>query len=206
MKEKQIGFLLRASTNGCIAGCRVASLSLPQLGGMITIQPSNDLTIFGLIYDMHIDDDGLVRQLVTTENIKPEVIEDNRNNRTVPVEISIVFVGYQQQEQLYHLLPPRPPLTLDEVMVCEDQMLIDFTSLGRFGYFRHILRGQDLPIAELLASHLKLAAKAHQVAGNQTWINAAIQELIILLRDDYSTLMNVLGALADAKLTQKENQ
>lgn len=206
MKENQIGFLLRASTSGCIAGCRVASLSLPQLGGMVTIQPSTDLKIFGLIYDMHIDDDGLVRQLVTTENIKPEVIEDNRNNRTVPVEISIVFVGYQQQVQLYHLLPPRPPLTLDEVMVCEDQMLIDFTSLGRFGYFRHILRGQDLPIAELLASHLKLAAKAHQERGDKAWINAAIQELIILLRDDYPTLMNVLGALADAKLTQKENQ
>jgi len=206
MKEKQIGYLLRASTSGCVAGCRVASLSLPQLGGMVTIQPSNDLKIFGLIYDMHIDDDGLVRQLVTTENIKPEVIEDNRNNRTVPVEISIVFVGYQQHEQLYHLLPPRPPLTLDEVMVCDDQLLIDFTSLGRFGYFRQILRGQDLPIAELLASHLKLATKAHHKSGNQTWINAAIQELIILLRDDYSTLMNVLGALADAKLTQKENQ
>jgi hypothetical protein len=205
MKENQIGFLLRASTSGCVAGCRVASLELPQLGGMVTIQPSPTLRIFGLIYDMHIDDDGLVRQLVTTENIKPEVIEDNRNNRTVPVEISIVFVGYQQNDQLFHLLPPRPPLTLDEVFVCDDKQLCDFTSLGRFGYFRHILRGQDYPIAEMLASHLKLAAHVHQTQGNPEWINSAIQELIVLLRDDYPTLMNVLGALADAKLTQKEN-
>lgn len=205
MNENQIGFLLRASTSGCIAGCRVASLDLPQLGGMVTIQPSENLKIFGLIYDLHIDDDGLVRQLVTTEHIKPEVIADNRNNRTVPVEISIVFCGYQQGDQVFHLLPPRPPLTLDEVYMCDDQQLCTFTSAARFGYFRHILRGQDYPVAEILASHLKLAAQAHQSQQNPDWINQAIQELIVLLRDDYATLMNVLGALADAKLTHKES-
>ncbi len=204
MNKNQVGFLLRASTNGCIAGCRVASLENPQLGGMVSIQPSEDLQIFGLIYDMHIDDDGLVRQLVTTEHIKPEVIADNRNNRTVPVEISIVFCGYKQNDQIYHLLPPRPPLTLDEVYTCSDQELVEFTSAARFGYFRHILRGMDYPVAEILVSHLKLAAQAHQSNNNPNWINAAIQELIVLLRDDYPTLMNVLGALADAKLTQKE--
>lgn len=205
MNTNQIGFLLRASTSGCIAGCRVTSLNLPQLGGMVVMQPSDNFQIFGLIYDLHIDDDGLVRQLVTTENIRPEVIADNRNNRTVPVEISIVFCGYQHNQQVFHLLPPRPPLTLDEIYVCDDQQLTTFTAAARFGYFRHILRGQDYPVAEILASHLKLAAQAHQIHHNPTWINAAIQELIILLRDDYSTLMNVLGALADAKLTQEES-
>lgn len=204
MEDRQIGFLLRASTSGCVAGCRVASLETPQLGAMVKIQPSPDLTIFGLIYDMHIDDDGLVRQLVTTENIKPEVIEDNRNNRTVPVEVSIVFIGYRQNNQIFHLLPPRPPLTLDEVYVCDSLEVCEFTASERFGYFRHILRGQDYPTAELLASHLKLAAAAHQEKQNTDWVNQAIQELITLLRDDYPTLMNVLGALADAKLTRKE--
>jgi len=205
MNTNQIGFLLRASTSGCIAGCRVTSLDLPQLGGMVVMQPSDNFQIFGLIYDLHIDDDGLVRQLVTTENIRPEVIADNRNNRTVPVEFSIVFCGYQHNQQVFHLLPPRPPLTLEEIYVCDDQQLTTFTAAARFGYFRHILRGQDYPVAEILASHLKLAAQAHQIHHNPTWINAAIQELIILLRDDYSTLMNVLGALADAKLTQEES-
>ncbi len=204
MNENQIGFLLRASTSGCVAGCRVASLDLPQLGGMVTIQPSPNLIIFGLIYDMHIDDDGLVRQLVTTEHIKPEVIADNRNNRTVPVEISIVFCGYQQNGEIFHLLPPRPPLTLDEVYVSNDQQLRDFTAAARFGYFRHILRGTDYPVAELLASHLKLAGLAHQSIGNAGWMNIAVQELIVLLRDDYQTLMNVFGALADVKLTQED--
>lgn len=206
MNENQIGFLLRASTSGCVAGCRVASLDLPQVGGMVTIQPSQNLIIYGLIYDMHIDDDGLVRQLVTTEHIKPEVIADNRNNRTVPVEISIVFCGYQQNGEIFHLLPPRPPLTLDEVYISNGQQLRDFTTAGRFGYFRHILRGSEYPVAEILASHLKLAAQAHQSSEIEDWLSNAVQELIVLLRDDYPTLMNVLGALADVKLTQEDSR
>ena len=204
MNLNQIGFLLRASTSGCIAGCRVASLNIPQLGGMVFIPQTEDIQIYGLIYDMHIDDDGLVRQLVTTEHIKPEVIADNRLNRTVPVEISIVFCGYQYKEDIFHLLPPRPPMTLDEVFACDYKQLCNFSAAGRFGYFRHLLRGQDYPVGELIASHLKLAAQAHQAQGNPNWINTAIQELIVLLRDDYPTLMNVLSALADARLKQEE--
>ena len=35
-------------------------------------------------------------------------------------------------------------------------------------------------------------------AGNPDWIKRASQELILQLRDDYPTLMEVLGALSDA--------
>ncbi len=61
---------------------------------------------FGLIYDIHIDDDGLVRQLITAENISDEVMRDNRENRTVPVEIGVLALGYEENGQVAHLLPP----------------------------------------------------------------------------------------------------
>jgi len=35
-------------------------------------------------------------------------------------------------------------------------------------------------------------------AGNVNWALEATQELIILLRDDYATLMSVISTLADA--------
>lgn len=204
MNENQIGYLLRASTSGGIAGCRVAALKQPQLGGMVRLSQADGLQIFGLLYDMHIDDDGLVRQLVTADNISEEVIADNRLHRMVPVEISIVFIGYQLNGETFHLLPPRPPLTLDEVYACTAQEICDFTKNDRFGYFRHILRGTDFPVAEILASHLRQAASAHHTIGGGNWSNAATQELITLLRDDYPTLMNVLSALADARLGDEE--
>jgi len=52
--------------------------------------------VYGLIHDIHIDDDGLVRQLVTAENVSEEVMRDNRERRIVPVELSVLTVGYEQ--------------------------------------------------------------------------------------------------------------
>jgi hypothetical protein len=179
-------------------GCRVAQLQEPAFGALVRAPVSDDYQVFGLIYDIHIDDDGLVRQLVTAANpVSDEVIKDNRINRNVPVEISVLSVGYQQGGITYHLLPPRPPLSLDMIYACEDSELCAFTSAGRFGYFRHILRAVDLPVGELLAAHLLQAQAAHRAAGNPDWINSAAQELIILLRDDYPTLMSVLGAVGE---------
>jgi len=191
------GRLLRASTTGCVVGCRVNQLEAPSFGCLVRIPLDNGYQVFGLIYDIHIDDDGLVRQLVTADGIDEAVIQDNRYNRNVPVELSVLSIGYQQNGAIFHLLPPRPPLSLDNIYLCEDDELVAFTTAGRFGYFRHILRAADLPAAEVLAAHLRHAREAHAKQGNPAWVQAAIQELIILLRDDYPALMAVLGALGD---------
>jgi hypothetical protein len=153
--------------------------------------------VYGLIYDIHIDDDGIVRQLVTAERVDDAIVADNRVNRNVPVEISVLTVGYQEKNRTRHLLPPRPPLSLDVIYQCDPEEVCQFTATGRFGYFRHILRAKEIPIGELLAAHLEQANTAHQVNGNTTWISSAAQELITLLRDDYPALMSVLGALSD---------
>jgi hypothetical protein len=198
MTAIEIGRLLRSGTTGFIMGCRVAQLQEPAFGALVRAPISADYQVFGLIYDIHIDDDGLVRQIVTAANpVSDEVIKDNRVNRNVPVEISVLSVGYQQDGTTYHLLPPRPPLSLDSIYACEDAELRTFTRAGRFGYFRHILRAADLPIGELLAAHLQQAHAAHRAAGDADWIKNATQELIILLRDDYPTLMSVLGAVGE---------
>lgn len=197
MSEIEIGRLLRASTTNCVVGCRVSQSSAPAFGGLVRIPLQDGYGIYGLIYDIHIGDDGLVRQLVTAEGISDDVIEDNRVNRNVPVEVSVLHVGYRQSGHIYHLLPPRPPLSLDAIYVCGPKEACSFTEVGRFGYFRHILRASDVAVGELLAAHLKLISTYHNSNGHCTWASEAIQELIVLLRDDYPTLMNVLGAMTD---------
>jgi hypothetical protein len=214
----EIGRLLRAGTSGFVVGCRVsqaqgsASASavapaaapavVPSFGTLVKAPVSADYQIYGLIYDIHIDDDGLVRQLVTAEGVDENIINDNRMNRNVPLEMSVLAVGYRRGERILHLLPPRPPLSLDVIYLCRPAELRAFTDAGRFGYFRHVLRATDLPTGELLAAHVQQAQAAHAAAGDASWGERATQELITLLRDDYPTLMSVLGALGDAAVTE----
>ena len=193
----EFGRLLRASTTGFVVGCRVSQLDAPSFGGLVRVPLGQGDQVYGLIYDIHIDDDGLVRQLVTAEAISRDVIEDNRVNRNVPVEISVLAVGYRRGNAIFHGLPPRPPLSLDTIYLVDPEELVEFTSAGRFGYFRHVLRAADLPVGELLAAHLGQARGAHAAHGDPNWVSRATQELITLLRDDYPTLMAVLGAIAE---------
>ena len=194
MASIQIGHLLRAGTSGFVAGCSVSQMETPAFGALVRAPVGDDYSVYGLIYDIHIDDDGLVRQLVTAAEVREKVIADSRVNRIVPVEMSVLAVGYEQGGKISHLLPPRPPLSLDVIYLCSDAELTKFTSAGRFGYFRHILQARDIPIGGLLAAHI-LEVKNKTTDGR--WVEQATQELITLLRDDYPTLMSVLGALGE---------
>jgi hypothetical protein len=197
MPPLEIGRLLRSGTTGFVVGCRVDQSNAPAFGALVRVSLAGDYHVYGLIHDIHIDDDGLVRQLVTAAQVSETVIADNRVNRNVPIEMSVLAVGYRQGSTISHLLPPRPPLSLDAIYRCDDNELRQFTGTGRFGYFRHVLRASDLPIGELLAAHLQQARAAHGSGGDPDWAQAAMQELITLLRDDYPTLMSVLGALGE---------
>jgi len=191
----EVGKLLRAATSGFVAGCAVSQFEVPAFGGLVRAQISEQYQVYGLITDIRIEDDGLVRQLVTAEAVSAEVLRDNRERRIVPVEISALTVGYAQNEHIFHLLPPRPPLSLDSLYACDEDETWRFVSAGeRLGYLRHILRAAETPVGELLAAHLQQAGKNQPV-----WQQQAAQEIITLLRDDYPTLMSVLGALAEVK-------
>jgi hypothetical protein len=194
MAQIEIGRLLRAGTTGFIAGCSVTQFEAPAFGALVRAPLGDHYQVYGLIYDIHIDDDGLVRQLVTADNVSAEVMRDNRERRIVPVEMSVLSVGYEQDGKVHQLLPPRPPLSLDVIYACDDRETVRFTE--RFGYFRHILNSQEVPVGELIAAHIQQAAAAH--GGERArWKESATHEVITLLRDDYSTLMSVLSALSD---------
>jgi len=192
MEQIAIGRLLRSSITGCVVGCNLSQATAPAFGQMVLIPLDDKTKVFGLVYDIHIDDDGLVRQLVTASGISDAVIEDNRVNRNVPLEMSVLFVGCESDGRISHLLPLRPPLTLDSIYPCSDADLKRFCADGSFGYLRHLLRNQDIPAAELLAVHLRevLAAAGEGSA-------AAVETVISMLKDDYPQLMDVLSAVSE---------
>ncbi len=198
MKNQEFGRVLRASTVGFAVGCRVNQLEVPAFGSLVKAQPVDTReAIYGLIYDMLIDDDPLVRRLVLAENPNPAIINDQRENRMLPVEMSVLAVGYKVNGQIKHGLPPRPPLNLDPVELCSDAAEIaQFTD--NLGYLRLILRAADgnVPVDQLLVAHI---TNIYHLRGRDTvWALGVIQELIELLRSNYDTLIPTLEALSDA--------
>jgi hypothetical protein len=194
-QQIEIGRLLRAGTTGFVAGCRVSQFTVPAFGGLVRAPLGEGYQVYGLIHDIHIDDDGLVRQLVTADNVSDEVMRDNRERRIVPVEMSVLAVGFEQDGRIHHLLPPRPPLSLDMIYLCDENDIVRFTQ--KLGYFRHILNAKDAPVGEVLAAHIQQASPANK---DKAWKEKATGEVITLLRDDYPTLMSVLGALSDVSV------
>jgi hypothetical protein len=192
-----IGRILRASTTGFAVGCRVAELQIPYFGGLVKAQASDSECIYGLIYNINIDDDPLVRRLVLAENLPVAAIEDQRANRLLPIEMSCLAVGYTVNGQLAHGLPPRPPLNLDPV-----QMVLNQAEITQFSdtlsYLRLIMRqeGSSVPVDQLLVAHIRAV---HGLRGSDdTWAVRVIQEVIELLRSNYETLIPTLEALSAA--------
>ena len=193
-----VGRVLRASTQGFVIGCQVRQLSAPSFGCLVKAQPADTReAIYGLIYNMNVDDDPLVRRLILAENQPEAVINDQRQNRLLPIEMNVLAVGYSRDGRFYHGLPPRPPLNLDPVLLCLDTAeIVRFTD--RLGYLRLVLRSIDLgvPVDQLIVAHLQ---DVYRLRGyDADWAVAVINEVIELLRNNYETLVPVLEAIGEA--------
>ena len=191
-----IGKLLRADNSQLVAGCRVRELETPAFGSLVRASLEDQTDVYGLITNISINDDGLVRQLVSGVSIPGEYTADNRYNSNLPVEIHVLTIGYRNDGEIHHHLPPRPPLSLDQLFLCDSSEVARFTSHG-LTYLRHILRLADQPVEELLVAHLSQARRVQDSLGNPDWYEAACQRLIVLLRDDYPRLTQVLDALSE---------
>jgi len=196
MSSIAIGRLLRSNTSACVIGCRINQHNAPLFGEMLRIPLSNGLQIYGLVHEINIDDDGLVRQLVTAPEVSREVIEDNRQNRNMPVEMSVVFIGWERDGAVSHTRVPTPPLSLDEIFPCSSAEILHFLQGGKFGYLRALLRNIELPAADLITAHLRQVARA-QNGESTDWIESSLREVVALLKDDYPVLMDVLTAVSE---------
>jgi hypothetical protein len=193
----RVGRLLRSGIQGFDAGFSSFQNPIPEFGALVRAEIENGLEVYGIIHNINVEDDGLVRQMVTTQDIDPRGVADSRTNRNVPMEIGVLFVGYQKDGQIKHLLPPLIPQSMTTIFLCSEEEICAFTNAGRFGYLRHILRNKDLPISEIIAAHFEQASVAQKAAGNDGWEREAVDKLISSLRDDYPTLMMVMDALSD---------
>jgi hypothetical protein len=187
--NEPIGHVLRASTVGFSVGARVNEIGAPGFGMIVKAESrlEDRETVYGVLYDIHIDDDPLVRQLVLADAVSDETIRDQRHHRIVPLEMSMLAIGYQAYDgTVRHALPPRPPLSLDPVYLCspEETRLV----AGRFEYFRLVLAASQVPGEQLLASTLLIAAATLPEEEQYNFLVEAGREAAKLMSGDMHRL------------------
>jgi hypothetical protein len=187
-----IGKVLRASTVGFVCGTRSEDIGQPSFGAFVQTWPGQrtDIDVIGIIHAISIDDDPMVRQMILANNMRENTISDQRVNRMVPVEISVLSVGFTQFETVYHTLPPRPPLTLDPVRLCDDSTVRLFTQ--QLDFLRLVVNASDIPTEELLAAAINHAAWARPEAERRDFLVMAGRHLAGLLSHDLPRLQHLL--------------
>lgn len=187
----EIGRVLRAGTEGFTCGTRSQELHYPAYGAFVqTSQPSAELVVIGVITSIRIDDDPLVRQLIMATNVPESTLRDQRENRLVPVEIDVLTLGYVETGTTFYNLPPRPPLSLDPVMLCHAEDIEYFTDQMEF--IRLIVNSSVPSMSDLLAATIRKAAMARHVDGQRDFLVAAGRRVASLLSHDLTMLQQVL--------------
>lgn len=188
-----VGWVLRSSTIGFAVGCRILKPDTPPFGAFVKVAATDTLDVIGLVYDARVNDDPSVRQLILAGDVEPEMIRDQRENRLVPIELSVLVVGYRQAGIYVQNLPPQPPITLDALHTCSSQEIVAFTE--RLDYLRLILKARQLPTDELIVANLTQVAGHYAPEGRRQFLLTAAQEISRQLSSDLLRLDSILRQL-----------
>lgn len=195
MKTFPIGWVLRAETTGFAVGCRVLEPKTPRFGDFVKVPAGNGTHIIGVIHDVRVNDDPAVRQLILTGNLETEAIRDQRENRLVPIEVSVLVIGYQRGENFSQSLPPQPPISLDALQICSDAEIEAFTD--KLAFLKFIINAEHLPADELLLAILTRAAELRAPEIRRAFLLTAGREIARMLYDDLLRVDMILQQLKD---------
>lgn len=188
----RLGRVLRASTGSFGVGCRALEDGLPAFGSLVRVERSGGGVVYGLVYDVRVDDDPFVRQLIAAGDLQEEYVEDQRQRRQVPVQVDVLVVGGRDGAgPIYQRLPPQPPATLSWAEVCSPEEVCQFGQ--RLDFVRTVLNAADAPADELAAAALRQMAAAQDDAGQaRRYLESAGRELARLLSREPVRLNGIL--------------
>jgi hypothetical protein len=113
----------------------------------------------------------------------------------IPIEIDILNVGYANGSGfVFHTTPPRPPFSLDRVVMCADDEVRAFTE--DVGFFRLILNARGIASnAELVGAVIRHAASIRPPRERDDFLIFAGRQITHLLNHDLKTLQHVLSLI-----------
>jgi hypothetical protein len=199
------GRVLRSSTTGFTIGCQQViaeqSRTAPEFGALVKALNRDGSVTYGLVYNVTVEDDPFVRQLVAAGVEDEEFIADQRQRRQVPVAVDVLVVGHGRPTtpdstimDVYYRLPAQPPGTLDQIYTCNNAEVRRFT--GRHDWLRTALNSADTPADQLIVAALRAgAASRPSEQERDAYLIAAGRELARLLALDLTRLDGILRQL-----------
>jgi len=186
-----IGRLTRSTTTDYVFACKVPEPEVPTFGAFVKAPSQRGQAyVLGLIYNIAFADDMLVRQLAATDNLPEEMVQDQRQNRQVPIEVSVLAIGYRMNSTYVYALPPQPPVTLNQISPCDNDEICEFTQ--RLDFLRLILNSMVTMADELVTTAILAAAACHPNEDREKFLRSAGRELARLLGRDLARLDNLL--------------
>lgn len=165
-EDLMVGRVLRASTRGFACGTQSNRVnSRHDFGAFVSAPVANDesIRVIGLIYAVEIKDDLLVNELVMADAVNNNILRDQRENRMVPMEISVLNIGYRYETgEVIHSLPPRPPMSLSVVELCARDVVMEFTQ--NHDFYPLVLNAAEVPSDDLLAATIRYASWQYEDA------------------------------------------
>ncbi|MEW6231305.1 MAG: hypothetical protein AB1566_03200 [Chloroflexota bacterium] len=185
-----VGRVLRSSTTEFVVGCQDLA-RVPTFGSFVKVKAHDGIWVYGAAYNVLIDDDPFVRQIIGNPHIPREVALDQKENRQTPIEVKVLVLGYARDGLVYQYLPPQPPATLSDVYPCTASEVTAFTD--QLSYLRTILFTPQIPADELLAANLREAYLRR--GGDREFLVEAGREAARLLKDEYDRLKAILSRI-----------
>jgi hypothetical protein len=193
-QPRMLGRVLRSSSTAFTFGYNQQDDNPPLFGSLVRAAVG-DASVYALVYEVMIFDDPFVRQVVAAEStLAEEKIQDMRQRRQVPVEVTALSIAYTQAGSIYQRIPPRPPGALQRIYACSDEEVR--VALDERDYFRNVLSAPQVPADELLAASLREAARCQLPGGGNQYLLEAGRELAALLAADLPRLDAILRRIA----------
>jgi hypothetical protein len=171
----------------------------PQLGSLVKTRLSENGEIYGVVY------------LVETHGLEPgrrvfirgdkldseeEIYKVNPQlEKLLVTDFNVVVLGYSQDGNIYHFLPPQPSFVHSFVYICNDTDIVNFTaSLNCLG----LLAEAKIPVSvdEVIAAFLRNVSRYHK-DSNEFLVKAG-KELVWVYGSDIRRLNSLLKRLAYA--------
>jgi len=187
---QEIGRVLQANTTNFTAGCRMMLQDIPSFGDFVRVIAQDGSIIYGFIYNVAIQSDPTVRQLITAPDLPEEYIKDQIENRLLPVEFSVAVVGYKRRGLIRQEPPPQPPLPFSIVETSSPEEIKEF-ALSGFNFLRTLLNIPGIPSDDVIAVALRRIASSLGKEGHYFLVDAG-RELTKLLYQDTARLESIL--------------